>query len=207
MIANAESLGPRPVPRWHAAFLAMVPVITRYARTAFGHLDPDAREDLVQECIANCVVAFARLVERGKQSIAYPTVLAGFAVRQIRDGRRVGKKQNVRDVYDIHAQVKGGHQLQHIGSPRDQRHGGWREQLVENSRTPVAEQAAFRIDFPSWLGTLSVRDHRIVDDLAAGERTGDVARRSGVSAGRVSQLRGQLKESWEAFGEDDDTEE
>jgi hypothetical protein len=26
-----------------------------------------------------------------------------------------------------------------------------------------------------------------------------------VSAGRVSQMRGQLKESWESFGEDDDT--
>jgi hypothetical protein len=35
--------------------------------------------------------------------------------------------------------------------------------------------------------------------LAAGERTGDVAKRFKVSAGRVSQLRGELAESWRAF--------
>lgn len=76
--------------------------------------------------------------------------------------------------------------------------------MVENDRTPVPDQAAFRIDFPQWLGTLSARDRRIVNDLATGERTGDVARKFGVSAGRVSQLRGQLKESWEEFVGDSD---
>jgi hypothetical protein len=78
--------------------------------------------------------------------------------------------------------------------------------LVDNRRTPVPDQAAFRIDFPSWLSTLSARDRRIVSDLAAGERTGDVARKFDVSAGRISQMRGQLKESWEAFGGGDDDE-
>jgi RNA polymerase sigma factor (sigma-70 family) len=206
MIASARNLGPHRVPKWHAAFLAMVPTIIRYAKISFRDLGPDAREDLVQECVCNCVVAFARLVERGKQSIAYPTVLAMYAVRQIKDGRRVGKSVASRDVYDEHGRIKHGHQLKHIGSPRDQR-SGWREQLVDNSRTPVPEQAAFRIDFPDWLGTLSARDRRIVDDLAAGGRTGEVAQKFGVSAGRVSQLRGQLKESWEDFVGDADTEE
>lgn len=204
MIASATSFGPRP-PKWHAAFVAMLPTIIRYAKTCFRDLDPDTREDLVQECIANCVVAFARLVERGKQSIAYPTVLAMYAVKQIKDGRRVGKSVASRDVYDEHGRIKHGHQLQHIGTPRDQR-GGWREQLVENRRTPVADQAAFRIDFHSWLETLSRRDRRIVDDLAAGGRTSDVAGKFDVSASRVSQLRGQLKESWEEFvGDIDDS--
>jgi DNA-directed RNA polymerase specialized sigma24 family protein len=201
MIAHAKSLGPRPAPKWHAAFLTMFPVITRYARAAFREFDAETREDLVQECVANCVVAYARLVERGKECLAYPTVLAMYAVRQIKDGRRVGKKANVKDVYDIHARVKGGYQLKYIGDPHEQC-GGWREQLIENDRTPVPDQAAFRCDFPEWLGSLSARDRRIVDNLAAGERTGDVARRFGVSAGRISQMRGQLKESWDAFGED-----
>ena len=82
MIAPAPNV--ERVPEWHAAFLAMLPTIIRYAKTCFRDLDPDTREDLVQECIANCVVAFARLVERGKQSIAYPTVLAMYAVRRLR---------------------------------------------------------------------------------------------------------------------------
>ncbi len=120
MIAHAKSQGPRRVPKWHAAFLAMLPTIIRYAKASFRDHDSETREDLVQECVANCVVASARLVERGKQSIAYPTVLAMYAVRQIKDGWRVGKKANVRDVYDIHARVKGGHQLKHIGSPQEE---------------------------------------------------------------------------------------
>ena len=41
--------------------------LLEYAKASFRDLDPDTREDLVQECIANCVVAF-------KESIAYPTV-------------------------------------------------------------------------------------------------------------------------------------
>jgi hypothetical protein len=198
MIAHADSLSPRPKPEWHSRFLKMLPTIKRYARKSFQDFDPEAREEMIEECVANCYCAYARLVERGKEHVAFATKLANFAVRQIKDGRRVGKKQNVRDVYDIHARVKGTYHLTHIGSPRDQR-TGWREQLVDNRRTPVPEQAAFRIDFPCWLRTLSRRDRRSVNQLAAGERTGDVARRFGVSAGRVSQLRRQLKESWEGF--------
>jgi hypothetical protein len=142
-------------------------------------------------------------VERGKQDVAYPTKLANFAVRQIRDGRRVAKKANVKDVYDQHAQIKNGHQLKHIGSPRDQR-GGWREQLVENKRTSPADLATFKLDFNAWLPSLSSRARLMAEDLAAGERTRDVARKYGVSAARVSQLRRELQKSWEEFVEDSD---
>ena len=110
-----------------------------------------------------------------------------------------------RDVYDEHGRLRHGYQLRHIGSLR-QKQCPWKEQLVDNLRTPVPDQAAFRIDFPEWRCTLSTRDQRIVDDLAAGERTSDVARKFGVSDSRISQMRGQLKKSWEAFvGDDGDT--
>ena len=161
MIAHAKPVEPRITPSWHAAFLAMMPTIIRYAKASFRDLDPDTREDLVQEAVANCVVAYARLVERDKESIAYPTVLAGFAVKQIKDGRRVGKSIASRDVYDEHGRIKHNLQLRHLGTPHEQC-GGWREQLVDNSRTPVADQAAFRCDFPEWLRTLSARDRKIV---------------------------------------------
>lgn len=196
---RAQQVSP---PAWHNRFLAVVPAIVRYARMAFREAAPEAREDLIQEAIANCFVAYARLVERDKEDLAYPTVLAMFAIKQIKDGRRVGKKTNVRDVYDQHAQIKGGFQLKHLGAPRDHS-GGWKEQLVENDRTPVADQVAFRLDFPAWLSGLSARDRRIVNALAMGERPSDVARRFGVSPGRISQLRSQLRQSWEEFTDDE----
>jgi RNA polymerase sigma factor (sigma-70 family) len=199
MIPLSRQFRHRPSPAaWHATFLAMVPTIVRYARAAFRDRDPETREDLIQEVVANCLVAFVRLIERGKQDVAYPTVLAMYAVRQIKDGRRVGKKTNVRDVYDQHAQVNGGFQIKHLGSPHEQL-GGWKEQLVENNRTPVPDQAAFRIDFPEWLNSLSARDRKMTMQLASGERTGTVAKRFRVSASRVSQLRRQLHESWNEF--------
>jgi hypothetical protein len=75
--------------------------------------------------------------------------------------------------------------------------------LVDNTRTPVDEQVAFRLDFPAWLNTLSDRDRRVVEDLMQGERTLDVARKHGLSPGRISQLRREFLEGWRRFcGED-----
>ena len=52
----------RPTPSWHQRFLAMLPAIETHARLVFRHLGPEAREDAVQETIANALVAFVRLV-------------------------------------------------------------------------------------------------------------------------------------------------
>jgi hypothetical protein len=41
MITHAESVAPRPAPKWHAAFPATIPTIVRYAKVAFRNLDPD----------------------------------------------------------------------------------------------------------------------------------------------------------------------
>ena len=125
MIARVESPPVRPVPSWHAALLNMLPTVVRYAKVSFRDVDADAREDLVQECVANCLVAFVRLVERGKQSIAYPQVLANYAVRQIKDGRRVGKKANINDVFYF------GNAIGETGNstpddPRRANYGGYR---------------------------------------------------------------------------------
>ena len=202
MIAQAKRpQSDRHAPSWHAAFIDMLPDIVHFARRLLQTLPPEVREDAIADVVANCTVAYARLVERGKENLAYPTVLAMYAVRRYRDGRRVGKRGNVRDVYDQHAQARGGFQVYHIGCPRDQRHG-WREQLTEDRRTPVADQAAFRVDFPDWLRTLPKRDRQIAEQLAEGDRTGEVAAEYGVSPSRVSQMRRALQESWEEFIED-----
>jgi hypothetical protein len=45
----------------------------------------------------------------------------------------------------------------------------------------------------------------LVDAMAAGHRTTDLAGMFGVSQGRVSQVRRELFESWRAFCGDDHT--
>ena len=58
---------PNSIPAWHAKFLELLPGIRRYARHAFRGLPPEPQADLMQEVIANCLVAFVHLVDRGKE--------------------------------------------------------------------------------------------------------------------------------------------
>lgn len=77
---------------------------------------------------------------------------------------------------------------------------GWKDQLVENRKTTPGDLAAFRVDFGEWLRTrLPHRERRIAEELAMGEQTGVVAKRHGISPGRVSQLRRELFDSWQEF--------
>ena len=188
------------VPAWHEDFLAMLPQIRRQARFAFRHCRPDVRRELVDEVVANALVAFVRLVELGKQDLAYPTVLAQYGIKQVRSGRRVGCRLNVNDVLSGYAQQRKQFRVRRLDH-FDRHEGQWKEAVVEDRRTPVADQAAFRVDFPRWLATHSPRNRRIAEALATGYSTGEVAREFGVSAGRISQLRRKLHESWQEFHE------
>ena len=60
------------VPVWHAGFMAILPTIHSYARGAFAHLNPEARQDMIAEVIANALVAYVRLYQQGRVALAYP---------------------------------------------------------------------------------------------------------------------------------------
>ena len=186
------------VPDWHHQFLAMLPGIRKYAKRAFQYLDFEAREDAVHEVIANAVVAFARLVQLGKADLAYPTVLARYGVAQFRGGRRVGNRRRIGEVLSDYAQRKKDFLVERLDR-FDKESGGWLEAIVEDSRTPVPDQVAFRVDFPDWLKSQTQRNRRIAEALAVGSTTGEVARRFKVSSGRISQLRQQFHQSWQEF--------
>lgn len=199
MIAPVKPFRSRRSSRaWQAGFLAMMPAIIRHARVILPRLRPEARADALQEVIANAAVAYARLVELDKTDVAYPTPLAWFAVAQYKAGRRVGCKLNVRDVLSPYCQAKTKTTVERLDR-RDQDTGEWIEAIVEDRRTPPADQAAFRVDFPTWLGLHTDRNRRIAEALAVGHTTGEVARRFDLSAGRVSQLRRQFQKSWAEY--------
>ena len=159
---------------------------------------PKPREELAAEVVANAFCAYIRLVRRGKHDLAYPTPLAQFAIRQVRDGRRVGGRQNAQDILSPSAQRLHGFAIERLDQ-RDPQTGIWNEQLVEDRRAGPAQTAAARLDLAAWLRTLSKRNRRIAKALSAGEATCDVAKRFGLTAGRVSQLRMWLREHWERF--------
>jgi DNA-directed RNA polymerase specialized sigma24 family protein len=202
MIAPAKLRSRHLAPRvLHAAFLAMLPDIRRHAGIAFRDLNPEAKEEAVQEVTANAFAAFHRLAERGKADVAYPSVLAKYAVAQFHDGRRVGGRLNIRDVSSKYCQVKKGAKLERLDR-FDHQKDQWKEIAVEDRRATPADIAATRIDFGAWLDSLPCRYRRIAEELAVGETTGDVAITCRVSAERVSQLRRELKDDWEKVGGD-----
>jgi hypothetical protein len=176
----------------------MLPTIRSYAKNAFGHMDAESREDAVEEVIANAAVAFVRLVQLGKAKQAFPTVLTRYAISQFWDGRRVGNHLRIGEVLSAYAQRKKGFIVERLDR-FDREAEEWAEAIVEDHRTPVPDQVAFRIDFPQWLTLLSNRNRRIAAALALGNSTSQVAKRFKLSAGRVSQLRGELYHSWQDF--------
>jgi hypothetical protein len=185
-------------PAWHVEFLAMVPAIRRQAQIAFRKAHPELRHDLIGEVVANCYVAYARLVELDKMDQAYPTVLARFAIAQVRAGRRVGNRLCVRDVMSNYAQFRKGFQVERLDH-FDEQDGEWQEILVEDGRAGPAEIAASRIDFAAWLRQLPARLRKVAETLATGETTIEAAQRFGISQGRISQFRLWLRENWLAF--------
>jgi DNA-binding NarL/FixJ family response regulator len=105
---------------------------------------------------------------------------------------------NIRDVLSPYAQRKKRFHVESLERFRKESEE-WLEAVVEDTRTPVPDQVAFRIDFPVWLQSQTKRNRRIAEALALGHTTGEVARQFKVSAGRVSQLRRQFCQSWQGF--------
>jgi hypothetical protein len=185
-------------PAWHARFLAMLPSIRRRAHISFRAVDPELREELVQEVVASSFAAYARLVELGKEELAFPYPLARFAIGQVRAGRQLGNSRQSREVMSEYAQRHKGFLVQRLDYFNEEE-DCWREIIVEDKRATPADIAACRIDFASWLRLLPSRRKKIALALASGETTSATAKKFGVTPARISQLRQWLKESWEAF--------
>ena len=216
---SATTLSPKPeisrasVAHLHAHFLSILPRIEAHAQIRFRHLRcPGRRDDAVAEVIAVAWKWYLRLSERGKDVGGFVGTLADYAVRHVRSGRRVCGRERADDVLSRHAQEKSGFRVEGLPSfmqrPHEAVHGvphgqreadAFEERLRDNTRSPVPDQAAFRLDYPEWLDTLSGRDRDIVGDMTLDLGTGELASRHRVSPGRISQLRREFRSAWRRF--------
>ena len=64
---------------WQLDFVAMLPKIEQKLGLAFCRLDPEAREDAVEEGIVHSLLAYVRLVEQGREDVATPSSLAWYS--------------------------------------------------------------------------------------------------------------------------------
>ena len=177
-------------------FLEMVPGIKHYAHSAFRHLSPEDREEAVCEVVAIAFQAFRRLIEREREDLAFATPLARFAIAKVRMGRHSSGGSSPRDVLSAQSQRRHGFRVTSLDSTGS---GSWAEALADDLSTPVPDQAAFRLDFPAWLGRLDRRKRDLVEFLAVGNSAVEAAQRFQLTQARVSQLRAGLRVSWHAF--------
>ena len=181
-----------------AKFLEMLPRIRRQAAYHLRRLSSDDRAEAVQEVVVSAFVSYVRLIERGKADVAFAGPLARYAACHYLRGRRVGCRMNGQEVLSEYGQRKTGVSLERLDC-FDKRSGDWHELVVEDRHSTPAEVATTRVDFSSWLGQLTRRTRQIAQDLAQGDSTSEVARKHGLSAGRVSQLRRELYDAWRVF--------
>jgi hypothetical protein len=153
---------------------------------------------MVQEVIASALAAYSRLVERGKEQLAFPSALARFAVAQVWHGRQVGNRLNVRDVTSRYAQQRKGFHVERLDQ-FDASDDEWKEVLIEDRRATPADVAASRIDFADWLGKMPALRRKIAQCLATGESTFAAAQRFAISPSRISQLGREFQASWQVF--------
>jgi hypothetical protein len=160
-------------------------------------LPPDHREEAVQEVIASCFVSYVRLVQRGRQQIAFASPLAHFAVRQYRAGRRIGSSANRYDVTSAYCQQRSDVAVECLFTRSSE--GCWEELVVEDKRSTPADIAVTRIDFAAWLKQLDRKRRRAAKLLAGGAATCEAAAQLRVSPARISQLRQELRQDWCSF--------
>jgi hypothetical protein len=91
----------------HQRFLAILPTIERHGQVYFHHLKSWHR---LQEALAEMTAIawrwFLRLVAKGKDAADFPTILASYAARAVRSGRRLCGQERAKDAMSTIAQKR-----------------------------------------------------------------------------------------------------
>lgn len=195
----------------------VLPKVQLHAQIYFRDVRcPDTKADRIAEACALSWKWFVRLAKRGKDATRFPSAIAGYAVRAVRSGRRVCGQEKAKEVLSPRAQQRHGFTVESLPSATavshehlygnvraQQKLDEFEERLQDNTQTPVPDQAAFRIDFPAWLQTLTARERQLIRCMLRNERTKDLSRMFQLSPGRISQLRSEFRDDWQRFTEDE----
>jgi len=170
-------------------FANLVPEMTRIANAAFHDLEPDAREEAVQNTLALTWKSYHTLIQQGRGSdTGIIRSVLWYSIRRTKVGRTMlGTGDKIpRCVFDY--AMKSRVKFEKI----DVRH-------FVSDTTPIPDAVSFRIDVPDFLSTLSHRQQRMAQELIAGETTSAVAAMLKVTPGAVSQFRVRFKELFDTY--------
>jgi DNA-binding CsgD family transcriptional regulator len=184
-------------------FVNMVPEIQSRAGATFRHLDPEAREEAVAETVAAAWKNHVHCVGQGKAIGA--AGLAHYAVLGVKSGRSLCG-QSATDVQALRTQLLRRVTVESFDAlPLRQADSGWweRSEALEDKRLcdRPFHRVRIRHDYGAFLAlpVVSDQERQVFQLLADGNRTSEIARRLGVSAPRVCQLKSALGRKLRGF--------
>src|SRR3979490_142023 len=124
---------------WQPSFVAMLPEIEQKLGLAFCRLDPEAREDAIEEGVVHCLLAYIRLHDQGRAEVATPSSLAWYSSLAGKRGRPAAGRMNGKDPLSRYSQLGRGIQVERL-------HSNWIDAFVQDKRAPVADQVAAKMD-------------------------------------------------------------
>jgi hypothetical protein len=175
----------------HESFVAELPELLIMAKARFRHLDPEARDEAIQNVTSLTWKYWVRLCQKGR---GHEEGLLGsvwwYACKQHRVGRTIQSSGRPgRGTLDAYAAARrGGAAVEHADF-----------NLLIGDATPVPDQVAFRLDMPRFLGRLTDKQRAIALKLAEGHRTGEIAKELGVTPAVISQCKARFKELYDEF--------
>ena len=180
MVATSNKISCSRVPAWHQGFSVLVTADLPLCSLRL----PGPRSGVEARGIAvrhyRCAGRLRRPGERrGKADVAYAAPLAGYAIKQYRDGRRFAARLNVRDVSSTYAQKSKNIHLERLDR-FDRTADCWEKILVEDRRAGPFDIVRTRLDFGDWLRRLPAKRRRIAKFLASGESTTAAAEKFGL---------------------------
>ena len=199
--------------RLHAGFLRILPQIERHARIYFRDVRcTTQKQDLIAETVALCWAWYCRLMRKGKDAANFASILARYAARAVRCGRKVTGQEKAKDVMSSVAQKRHGFKVASLpastrtsfekiySTARGQEDvDACEERLHDNMVTPVPDQASFRLAYPQFVRSLGRRDRQMAHFLSLGNSATEAARKFELTPGRVTQLRQQWCRDWHAL--------
>ena len=189
----------------NSLFLRYLHAVTKHASIKFRGLSESDREEAVAESVAAAFVNVRNAVDKHRHSKLTPSTVANFAVLHTLNGRHIGgSTDTINDVLSRRAQRQRGFKVLGLdwddsrayNCMTDPTSPVWRQSLHCDLRTSIPEQAAFRIDWSTFLRSQSSRTRTALALLAAGHSQTEVADRLGVTPSAVCQRIKRAEREW-----------
>lgn len=170
-------------------FTSLLPEVESRLRRRFGHLDPDRRDECVQEATAQAWALYRSAVLRRNTRFT-PFTLSHYAAMGVAEGRHFAGYTTT-DALDRNRAV-GLDDLDADGR------NVFAEALIQRQTSPL-DAARIVIDWPQFTSTLTGRERWMIEELAVGSTKTEIASEAGLSSGRISQIFADVADQYEDY--------